>query len=86
MNREILKCHTDISTSIQSIVEFLGGKINFHKYQNTKIQRRAIEREFEIIGEAISRILKEDSNFPIEKAKRVVNFRNWVIHGYDKVD
>ena len=48
--------------------------------------RRAVEREFEIIGEAISNILKIDPDFPIENARRIVDLRNLVIHGYDKVD
>ena len=35
---------------------------------------------------AINRILKIDGNFPIENAERIVSLRNYVIHGYDKVD
>ena len=48
--------------------------------------QRAVEREFEIIGEAINNILKIDPNFPIKKARRIVDLRNLVIHGYDRVD
>jgi uncharacterized protein with HEPN domain len=51
-----------------------------------KLLRRAVERELEIIGEAANRILKLDSEFPIENARKIVDVRNWVIHGYDKVD
>lgn len=40
----------------------------------------------EIIGEAASKILKIDSRFPIDNAKKIVDLRNWVIHGYDKID
>lgn len=47
--------------------------------------RRAIERNLEIIGEAINRILKEDPAFPIENAKRIIGLRNQIIHGYDSV-
>jgi len=47
--------------------------------------RRAVEREIEIIGEAINRALKEDPDLQIENAKRIVDTRNWVIHGYDKL-
>ncbi len=45
-----------------------------------------MQREFEIIGEAISRILKLDADISISSARRIVDLRNWVIHGYDKVD
>ena len=48
--------------------------------------RRGIEREIEIIGEAINRILKIDQEIQIENARQIVDTRNWVIHGYDKVD
>jgi len=48
--------------------------------------RRGIERELEIIGEAANRILKIDSSIEIDNARKIVDLRNWVIHGYDKVD
>jgi uncharacterized protein with HEPN domain len=51
-----------------------------------KLLRRAVERELEIIGEATSKILKIDENIEISNARRIVDLRNWIIHGYDKVD
>ncbi len=48
--------------------------------------RRGIEREIEIIGEAMNKILELDSSIKIENARQIVDARNWVIHGYDKVD
>lgn len=45
-----------------------------------------MERELEIIGEATNRILRLDENIDITNARRIVDLRNWVIHGYDKVD
>ena len=55
-------------------------------YKTNKLLKRAIERELEIIGEAAGRILKIDSSFPIENARKIVDLRNWVIHGYDIID
>ena len=43
-------------------------------------------RELEIIGEAINRILKINPDIEISEARRIVDLRNWVIHGYDKMD
>ncbi len=40
----------------------------------------------EIIGEATNRILQIDDSIEISNARRIVDLRNWVIHGYDKVD
>ena len=48
--------------------------------------RRAIEREFEIIGEAMNRIEKLDATINISGKKQIVSLRNRVIHGYDKID
>lgn len=76
----------DIITSINSIDEYFGKTRDFEVYKQNKLLRIAVERELEIIGEASSRILKIDNEFPIENARKVVDLRNWVIHGYDKVD
>jgi uncharacterized protein with HEPN domain len=86
MQREILKYLLDISESIDSIYEFLGDNRNFRDYQSNKLLRRGVERELEIIGEAVSRILKLDEGIEISDSRRIVDLRNWVIHGYDKVD
>ena len=86
MKREIKKYLFDIKTSIDSINEYLGESRDFFKYQENKLLRRGIEREIEIIGEATNRILKYDKSIRIENARQIVDARNWVIHGYDKVD
>jgi uncharacterized protein with HEPN domain len=76
----------DISTSINSIYEYLGEKRDFNSYESNKLIRRAVERELEIIGEATNNLLKIDPNIDISNARRIVNLRNWVIHAYDNVD
>ena len=86
MKRELKKYLFDIITSINSINDFLGEKHIFSEYQKNKLLRRGVEREIEIIGEAMNRILKMDPDFHIENARQIVDARNWVIHGYDKVD
>jgi uncharacterized protein with HEPN domain len=45
-----------------------------------------MKREIEIIGEAVSRILKIEPDFQLQGSRQIVDTRNWVIHGYDKVD
>lgn len=86
MKREIKKYLFDIKTSIDSINEYLGEERNFFEYQQNKLLRRGIEREIEIIGEAMNRALKLDPDLDIKNAKQIVDTRNWVIHGYDRVD
>jgi len=76
----------DISNSIDSVNEYLGKERNFENYESNKLLRRAVERELEIIGEAVNRILKIDPEIDISDTRRIVNLRNWVIHSYDNVD
>lgn len=45
-----------------------------------------MERELEIIGEAVNRILKIDPEVDISNSRRIVNLRNWVIHADNNVD
>jgi len=47
--------------------------------------KRAIERDLEIIGEAVSRILKKDRSFKLNNAENIIGTRNRIIHGYDSV-
>jgi uncharacterized protein with HEPN domain len=47
--------------------------------------RRAVERNLEIIGEAVNRILKKDRDFKLVNAEKIIATRNRIIHGYDKI-
>jgi uncharacterized protein with HEPN domain len=85
MENEIKKYLFDINESIQTIESFLGEKPNFGLYKTNKMLRRAIEREFEIIGEAMTRI-KINPDIQITGKMQIINMRNRVIHGYDKID
>ena len=86
MRPDIKKYLYDVDVSIASIFEYLGDDKDFAEYLNDKQLRRAVEREIEIIGEALNRALKQDPGLKIDNARRIVDTRNWVIHGYDKVD
>jgi len=86
MDIEVKKYLFDIQGSIHSIENYLGEKRDFSLYMANKMMRRAIEREFEIIGEAINKILKIDPGIEISSKKQIINLRNRVIHGYDEVD
>src|ERR1700755_2933761 len=80
------KLLTDIITAIDSIDEHLEGKRIFAEYKVSKTKRRAVERELEIIGEAVNKLLKIDPNISISYARLIVDLRNKVIHAYDNVN
>ena len=86
MDNEVKKYLFDIQESIDSIQKYLGEKRDFKVYMADKMLRRAVEREFEIIGEAMSRIEKLDSTIEISGKRQIISLRNRVIHGYDKID
>jgi uncharacterized protein with HEPN domain len=86
MDNKIKKYLFDIKESVDSIENYLGDKRDFNVYIGNKMLRRAVEREFEIIGEAMNRIEKIDSTINISSKKQMIAMRNRVIHGYDKID
>lgn len=76
----------DIKLAIEEIELFISehGK-NYDQYSQNTLLKRAIERDLEIIGEAMNRILKEEPDFQINNAYRIVGLRNQIIHGYDLI-
>jgi uncharacterized protein with HEPN domain len=86
MNEKVLKCLYDIKFAIQEINSFfVGREKRFEVYSKDILLKRAIERDLEIIGEAMSRILKDNPEFEIENARKIIGLRNQIIHGYDSV-
>jgi len=86
MNEKLLKYLFDIKLAIEEIDSYFENEPrNFDNYKQNSLLKRAIERNLEIIGEALNRILKEDPQFPIENAKRIIGLRNQIIHGYDSI-
>lgn len=76
----------DILTAIEEIESFFGdGPMLFDDFYGNLCLRRAIERNIEIIGEAMNRILKTDKNIAITNSRKIVDARNYIIHGYDSL-
>jgi uncharacterized protein with HEPN domain len=86
MDKEIKTWLYDILNAIEEIEQFLpAGKRLFEIYKNDLKTKRAVERNLEIIGEAIKRILDKDPGFEISHSKKIVSLRNRIIHGYDVI-
>jgi uncharacterized protein with HEPN domain len=86
MTIEEKKLLADVISCIYSIDEHLEGRRILDEYINNKTKRRAVERELEIIGEAISKLLKINPGISISYARQIVDLRNKVIHAYDNVN
>ena len=80
-----LACLKDIEQSIMEIYEFLPEDRNFFAFQKDLKTRKAVERNIEIIGEAMDRLLKADPSIEITDSRKIVDTRNRIIHGYDSV-
>lgn len=76
----------DIEKSLLLIEEFMEGSTSFFSYEKNKLLKSAVERQLTIIGEATNSLLKENPLIPLTHARRIVDFRNRIIHGYDTVD
>ncbi len=80
------KLLADIIEAIDAIDHHLQGRRVFAEYLDDRTRRRAVERELEIIGEAVSKLLRSAPDFPLSYARQIVDMRNRVIHAYDTVD
>jgi len=85
MRPEILTWLEDIKRSVEEVFDFLPEKRDFLEFENDLKTRKAVERNLEIIGEALNRILKVEPDFPITDSRKIVDTRNRIIHGYDSV-
>ncbi len=86
MNELVKKWLFDIVEAINSINVYIGTPRQFIDYENNKQLRRSVEREIEIIGEAVNRIKKEMPELEIINSKQIIATRNRVAHAYDAVD
>lgn len=75
----------DILTAINEIETFLIDTTDFDSYQKDLRTKRAVERNLEIIGEAMNRILKKTDAIKFTDSRKIVETRNRIIHGYDSV-
>ncbi len=76
----------DILNAIKEINSyFIDTSLDFTVYQKDIKTKRAVERDLEIIGEAMNYILEIDNSFQISNTRKIVDTRNRIIHGYDKV-
>ncbi|MBI5442578.1 MAG: DUF86 domain-containing protein [Deltaproteobacteria bacterium] len=76
----------DVAKACRLIQEFLHGK-TYRDYAESPLLRSAVERQFEIIGEALNQTFRIDPDVErrVTHARRIVSFRNRLIHGYATV-
>lgn len=86
MERSINKILEDIRNAILEVDSFFETRpMRYDVYLSDVCLRRAVERNITIIGEAMNRLLHIAPDIEITAARRIVDTRNYVIHGYDSV-
>jgi uncharacterized protein with HEPN domain len=76
---------------IRSAADFVAMSthgVALEQFRQDRLLRQAVERNFEIIGEAMRRLEKDDPDTvaAIAHYRRIIAFRNVLIHGYDVID
>lgn len=84
MDEKIKKYLRDVQIAISEIeIATSERSREFEVFVNDFVFRKFVERNIEIIGEAMNRILKIDPEIAISSARKIVDTRNYVIHAYD---
>ncbi len=86
MDNRTRKYAQDIMIAIDEIemaIERFGKQ--YVIFESDVIFRKFVERNIEIMGEAMNRILKIDPEIKISSARKIVDTRNYVIHAYDSL-
>ena len=87
MPPEVAKLLEDMRQAGQRIQRFTTGR-SFPEYGADEMLRSAVERQFEILGEALSRLTKVDAVLAaqIPDYRKIIDFRNVLAHGYDAIN
>lgn len=86
MPPETLKLLWDIRRAAENVQQFCIGRSRAD-FESDLLFRSGVERQFEIIGEAMTRLRRVDENVlhKIQDYRQIIRFRNVLVHGYDVV-
>ena len=87
MQHKALKYILDIESIITEI-ETIKNRLNndFNQFSNDVIMQRAVERDLEIIGEAVRKITELQPDINISSSKKIIGLRNIISHAYDSFE
>ncbi len=86
MTEQAKKYLSDILRAIELIEQFTNSVNNYTDYQADLKTQSAVERQLGIIGEAVNKFDKLLPDLTLESARKIVGFRNRLIHTYDAID
>lgn len=77
---------SDIIRAINLIRQLTETTVSFHDYSNDLKTQSAVERQLGIIGEAVNKYNVEIQDQPLENSRKIIGFRNRIVHAYDSID
>jgi uncharacterized protein with HEPN domain len=83
---EVKKLLQDIIICLENIENYIGENKVFTEYSDNFLLQDAVERNLITIGEAMNLLLKKEPEIPISNARRIVDTRNRLTHGYDEIE
>lgn len=86
MDNSAKKILTDIFICLENINNYLGDNKVFELYDSNLLLQDAVERNLITIGEAVNSILKKYPEITISNARKIVDTRNKLTHGYDEIE
>jgi len=86
MTERVIKYLYDIINSIDLINEFVMDLNDYDIYSKDLKTQSAVERQLVIIGEALNKIRYLDDEIEIQNDRKIVAFRNRLVHAYDSID
>jgi len=87
MERDPKKYLYDIASACKLILQFTHKK-SLDDYQSDPLLQSAVERQFQIIGEALQQLIKRfpDLALRISEYRSIIDFRHILVHGYDQIE
>ena len=86
MTKKELKYLVDVQLFIDELESFFPNGKKFEDFQKNVLLKRAVERIYEVIGEAVKKYKNENPSFDISNAKEIIGLRNIISHAYDSLD
>lgn len=84
---KILKFILDIESVIQELEQVIEiNSRDYSKFSSNFMAVRTVERDLEIIGEAVRKITLIDASVSISSSKHIIGLRNMIVHAYDSID
>ena len=87
MYHDIIQSVMDAVDACRALQEFTTGQ-TLESYRADRLRRLAVERLFEILGEAMNRVDEADPLFReyLPEMGKIIGTRNRIAHGYDRVE